>query len=59
MADQKNQGGQKSGQQQPGQPDQRQGTNTAGDGARSDADKQRDQRSNPDDATRRPTDRQR
>ncbi|HYH64554.1 MAG TPA: hypothetical protein VD866_07650 [Urbifossiella sp.] len=56
MADQKNRGGQKAGNQNPGEPEKAQGTNTGGAGARSDADKQQDQRSNPDDAARQPTD---
>lgn len=56
MADQKNRGGQKTGNQNPGHPEQAQGANTGGAGERSDADKQKDQRSNPDDATRQPTD---
>ncbi len=59
MADQKNRGGQKMGTQNPAQPDQAQGTATAGAGERSDQDKQQDQRSNPDDARRQPTDQKR
>jgi len=59
MADQKNRGGQKQGQQQPGQPEQKQGTATQGAGERSDADKRADQMSNPDDARRQPTNEQR
>lgn len=56
MADQKNRGGQKQGNQNPQQPDQAQGTTTQGAGERSDADKRQDQQNNPDDATRQPTD---
>jgi hypothetical protein len=56
MADQKNRGGQKQGNQNPDQPGQQQGTNTQGAGERSDQDKQQDQRNNPDDARREPTD---
>ncbi len=59
MADQQNRGGQKQGQQQPGQSEQKQGTATHGAGERSDRDKRRDQTSNPDDAARRPTNEQR
>jgi hypothetical protein len=59
MADQKNRGGQKQGNQQPEQPDQKQGTATRGAGERSSRDKRQDQVSNPDDAARRPTDKQR
>jgi len=59
MADQKNRGGQKQGTRQPDQPEQKQGTATEGAGERSDHDKRQDQTSNPDDAARRPTDRQR
>jgi hypothetical protein len=59
MADQKNRGGQKDGNQNPADPQQHQGTTTGGAGERSDQDKQQDQRSNPDDARRRPTDQQR
>lgn len=59
MADQKNRGGQKQGKQDPEHADQHQGTTTGGAGERSDHDKQQDQRSNPDDAARQPTDRQR
>ncbi|MDB5311608.1 MAG: hypothetical protein JWO38_5810 [Gemmataceae bacterium] len=59
MADQKNRGGQKQGNQNPQQPEEAQGTTTAGAGERSDADKQQDQRNNPDDARRQPTDQQR
>ena len=39
MADQKNRGGQKTGNQNPGQPDQHLGPTTQGAGERSDADK--------------------
>lgn len=59
MADQKNRGGQKVGNQDPDQPEQAQGTTTGGAAERSDRDKQQDQRSNPDDARREPTDQQR
>ena len=59
MADQKNRGGQKQGRQQPGQSEQKQGTATQGAGERSDHDKRQDQMSNPDDATRKPTNEQR
>lgn len=60
MADQKNRGGQKTGNQQPDDPQQHQGVKpeTAG-GERSDRDKQEDRRTNPDDARRQPTDQQR
>ena len=56
MADQKNRGGQKQGNQKPDQPDQQQQTSPATAHGRSDQDKQADQRSNPDDAARQPTD---
>jgi len=59
MADQSSRGGQKAGNLQPDQPDQHRGTATSGAGERSDKDKQQDQRSNPDDANRQPTDQQR
>ena len=59
MADQKNRGGQKAGMQDPNNPDKAQGTTTGGAGERSDKDKQQDQRTNPDDATRQPTNEQR
>jgi hypothetical protein len=59
MADQKNRGGQKKGNQQPDNPEQKQGTATEGAGERSDQDKRKDQMSNPDDAARQPTDQQR
>jgi len=59
MADQKNRGGQKQGNQQPGQAEQKQGTATGGAGERSDHDKRQDQMSNPDDARREPTNEQR
>ncbi len=55
MADQKNRGGQKMGQQQPDQRVQKQGTTTQGAGERSDHDKRQDQMSNPDDARRQAT----
>lgn len=58
MADQKNRGGQKRGKQQPGQPEQKQGTATQGAGERSDQDKRHDQTTNPDDADRQPTNQQ-
>jgi len=56
MADQKNRGGQKQGNLNPGQSDQHQGTSPETAHGRSDQDKQNDQRSNPDDARRQPTD---
>jgi hypothetical protein len=56
MADQKNRGGQKQGGVNAEQPEQAQGVNTQGTGERSDRDKQQDQRNNPDDARREPTD---
>jgi len=59
MADQTNRGGQKKGDQQPEQPEQKRGTTTQGSGERSDQDKRADQMSNPDDARRQPTDQQR
>jgi len=59
MADQKNRGGQKQGSQDASQAEKHQGTAAGGAGERSDQDKQRDQRNNPDDATRQPTDQQR
>ncbi len=59
MADQKNRGGQKQGSQQPEHSDSKQGTATQGAGQRSDLDKRADQRNNPDDSTRRPTNEQR
>ncbi|VTS00626.1 unnamed protein product [Gemmata massiliana] len=59
MADQKNRGGQKQGNQNPQQSEQAQGTATQGAAERSDPDKRRDQQSNPDDASRQPTDRTR
>jgi hypothetical protein len=59
MADHKSRGGQKKGNQQPDQPERKQGTATSGAGARSDQDKRADQISNPDDAARRPTNEQR
>lgn len=58
MADQKNRGGQKKGNQQPGQSDQHQPATPDTAAGRADQDKQRDQRSNPDDARRQPTDQQ-
>jgi len=59
MADQKNRGGQKKGNEQPGQSTQKEGTASAGAGERSDKDKRADQMSNPDDETRQPTNEQR
>ena len=59
MADQKNRGGQKAGNQTPNEPEQKQGATTGGAGERADQDKLRDQQTNPDDATRQPTDQQR
>ncbi|HEY1190036.1 MAG TPA: hypothetical protein VGE74_20465 [Gemmata sp.] len=59
MADQKNRGGQKQGSQNPQHPEQAQGTTTNGTAEREDKDKQQDQRNNPDDARREPTDQQR
>ncbi|HVK12399.1 MAG TPA: hypothetical protein VM597_26845 [Gemmataceae bacterium] len=59
MADQQNRGGQKVGNQNPNQSDEARGTTTGGAGERSDRDKQQDQRNNPDDARREPTDEQR
>jgi hypothetical protein len=59
MADQKNRGGQKVGSLDPANPEKHQGTTTGGAGERSDKDKQEDQRTNPDDATRQPTNEQR
>lgn len=56
MADQKNRGGQKQGNQNPDDPQAAQGATTHGAGERSDRDKRQDQVSNPDDATRQPTD---
>ncbi|MBX9678118.1 MAG: hypothetical protein K2X38_05085 [Gemmataceae bacterium] len=59
MADQKSRGGQKQGNFDPKHSEQKQGTATHGQGERSDHDKQQDQRNNPDDAARQPTDKQR
>lgn len=59
MADQKNRGGQKQGNQDDERTQAPQGANTAGSGERSDEDKRRDQQSNPDDARRTATDEQR
>jgi len=56
MADQKNRGGQKKGNQKPKQSQEKQGTTTQGQGERSDQDKRHDQTTNPDDAARQPTD---
>jgi len=59
MADQKNRGGKKQGQQKPGQSQQRQGNQGTGVAERPDQDKREDQRTNPDDQTRRATNEQR
>jgi len=59
MADQKNRGGQKQGNQSPDQSERKQGTTTQGAGARSDQDKRADQMRNPDDTNRQPTNEQR
>jgi hypothetical protein len=59
VADQKNRGGQKQGNQQPDDPQKHQGTKAGGAAEQSGQDKRDDQRSNPDDARRQPTDRQR
>jgi len=59
MADQRSRGGKKKGTQQPNQSEQQQATKADGTGERSDRDKQADQASNPDDARRQPTDKQR
>lgn len=71
MADQKNRGGQKAGNQahpggqqghvasQGNQSDQHQGVSPHTAGGRSDQDKQNDQMTNPDDARRQPTDQRR
>ena len=59
MADQKNRGGQKQGNQTPDRPQDPQGANTGGSGERSDTDKRQDQQTNPDDARRTATDEQR
>lgn len=56
MADQKNRGGQKQGNLDPAHADQQQGVHTGTSHGRSDQDKQNDQRTNPDDAARQPTD---
>ena len=56
MADQTNRGGQKQGGLDPQHPEQAQGTTTGGAAERSDREKQEDQRNNPDDARRQPTD---
>jgi hypothetical protein len=55
MADQQSRGGQKKGQHEPENPEEHRGTTTGGAGERSDKDKQEDQRTNPDDARRQPT----
>lgn len=59
MADQKNRGGQKKGNQDEERTNDPQGANTGGAGERSDEDKRKDQQTNPDDARRTPTDEQR
>jgi hypothetical protein len=59
MADQKNRGGQKQGNQQPDQSEKKQGTTTEEVGKQSTQGKRADQMNNPDDASRRPTDAQR
>ncbi|MBY0527471.1 MAG: hypothetical protein K2R98_29005 [Gemmataceae bacterium] len=59
MADEKNRGGQKRGNQQPDSAQQKQGTTTGGVGQRSEGAKQADQMSNPDDQRRQPTNKQR
>jgi hypothetical protein len=59
MADQASRGGQKKRDNTDHPPDEARGTTTGGAGERSDRDKQRDQKSNPDDAARQPTDQQR
>ena len=56
MADQSNRGGAKQGNQHPAHSDQAKGNATHGAGERQDADKRKDQMSNPDDAIRKPTD---
>jgi hypothetical protein len=59
VADQKNRGGQRQGDQDTEQAHQAQGANTGGAGERSDEDKRRDQQATPDDARRTATDEQR
>ena len=59
MADQKNRGGQKQGREKPEQSQQKEGTTTGGTGERSERYKRQDRMSNPDDAARQPTDKQR
>lgn len=59
MADQKNRGGQKTNIPQSGAADQKRGTTSEDVAERSDQEKRKDQTSNPDDAGRQPTDRQR
>lgn len=59
MADQKNRGGQKSGDQDPAHAEKHQGATPGGAGERSDKDKRDDQKSNPDDDARTATDKQR
>ena len=56
MADQKNRGGQKQGNQNPDNSQGAQGTNTRGAAEPPDPCVQRDQTNNPDDAARQPTD---
>lgn len=55
MADHKNRGGQKKGNQNPDRAEQSQGTNSSGSGQREDKDKRQDQQNNPDNARREPT----
>jgi hypothetical protein len=59
MADPKNRGGQKLGQEQSGQSEQKQGSTTQGARQRLDRDKQKDPRSNRDYARRQATNEQR
>jgi hypothetical protein len=59
MADQESRGGQKAGGLNPENPQTARGTTTQGAGERSDEDKQQDQMTNPDDAAREPTDKDR
>jgi hypothetical protein len=59
MADQKNRGGQKRGNESPDQSERKEGTTTGGAGERSDRDQRTDQTSNPDDTRRQPTNEQR
>ena len=59
MADDKSRGGQKKADEVHGDTHEHRGTTTHGAGERSDKDKQMDQKSNPDDANRTATDKQR